>query len=150
MRQITIRRTLVMAILIAGLGLTLPFVWAFALTEYSVRTNTYPFLDCSPPSLTRNTVEAVFHQIAADELGLQDPKATVSMFYRLEDERWPSFIATISVAGVSYEKRQYFVEGNGCGIEIRDPRYRTQVYVDLPERVVTWVTRSGRSVQVTP
>ena len=147
MRQITFRRAALLSLLIGVLGLAAPFVWAIALGEYSVRTNTFSSLDCSPPSLTRSIVEIVFGQVADKELDLQDTKPTISTFYRVESERWPSFIATISVEGVPYERRQYFVEGNGCGIEIRDPSYRTRVYVNLPEKTVAWVKRSGRSAE---
>ena len=127
-----------LVLLVSVGGLALIFLALWAIDEYSIRTGHYLFTDCDPPSLTEVMAREAVEMAAREVLGINAPKVKTVGFTRQEDERWPTFTGTFSVLlsdGITPPPTgsTYWLEGNGCGVEITDPSYRVVVNVGLPK-----------------
>jgi hypothetical protein len=139
LRSVRFVLLLLLAVAIAGLGL--PLLGAWLLTEYSIATNTYPFMGCEPPSLTEEQAKDAVRMMAREVLGDMNPQIEGPNLRRTE-ERWPRFLGWVTVLKEGGETI-YAVEGNGCGLEIRDPGYEIVVVVSLPENKLFSVRRGS-------
>ena len=115
------------------------FILLVAHDEAEYRLGWYPDVSCYPPALDEAIVTAAFSFASQKVLGVTNARFQIATLSRGDDGDWPAFVGSIDLLD---PQNQFWISGNGCGIEFERASDDLTINVSLP-KVSLFSVRKG-------